>query len=109
MMPGVPHARELAMWRRCAANGASARTIEILSRLGHSQMRRYVFGGAIPVHRGRNAYTTRSPFSATAPAQSSSSAPSARSTNEAAKATLPRWSLSFTPTSAPRRCSLTPW
>jgi hypothetical protein len=57
VIPRVPGARELSIWRRCAFNGASARTLEVVSRLPPSQLRRYVFcDGAPPVHRGRNAY-----------------------------------------------------
>lgn len=57
MIPRVPGARELSIWRRCALNGASSRTLEVVSQLPPSQLRRYVFGdGAIAVHRGRNAY-----------------------------------------------------
>jgi hypothetical protein len=44
------------LWRRCAASGASSRTIEIISLLPPADRRRYVYGNGVEVHRGRAAF-----------------------------------------------------
>lgn len=64
MLGRVPDARELSMLRRCAASGASARTIEVISQLQPATLRRYIFGNGVAVQRGRTAFRDPMAFQA---------------------------------------------